>query len=550
MLSQDIKDMITNEYGAILSNVKQDIDLFEMVIDYPTTEPEIEGVKKAFNYALNWIFANEKVDQSGQFEMIAQCFFNVEPFLKKLIHMINPNYPWSFDTGSDIKPIALARVIKDLKLIPKDFDLKDESFPNTNNASLRYLAASYNLRNTSAHELRSWNLRDRFENIQNVMITYLTACEKHRPEIIKAFSIEEQRNILNANKHVNQIIKAYENNVHDGFRFVPIEWQINNTDTTMISFWKDIAPAKHVLLLGEAGCGKTTSINYLAYCDAKRWIANDRCAVPVVIKLIDIDNSWFSVEDSICSQLNISLEYCLKFLNQGQINVYLDGLNEMISSYEIKTNAAQQIEKFLKTYKNTKVVITDRIHETIKIDHDCISCTLKKIGSSEAKKFLKDSSSNIDESFLETAGEYVDRLSNIQFTPILLKFIKDYYEQKKELPDNSSQLVYEYFKSLMDREIKEKKDINADSKRLIPLIEYLALQDSDDDGWTSAQILRHFKKCADQLGIVNIDAEASLNLVVQMGIISENQDTYRFSNTAYQDCFIGAADLDVVFDWV
>ena len=124
MLSSEIKQAIINEYRTYLRNIEKDIDLFEMVIDYPSDDKEIAGVTKAFNYALNKFFSsgNESYDSNEEFDSIARGFYNVEPFLKKLIHMIDKTYPWEIDDGIyGTKPITLMKVMKDLGLIPNRF---------------------------------------------------------------------------------------------------------------------------------------------------------------------------------------------------------------------------------------------------------------------------------------------------------------------------------------------------------------------------------------------------------------------------------------------
>lgn len=553
MLSSEIKQAIINEYITYIRNIEKDVDLFEMVIDYPSDDQEIAGVTKAFNYALNKFFSsgNESYDSNEEFDSIARGFYNVEPFLKKLIHMVDKTYPWEVDDGIyGTKPITLMKVMKDLRLIPNRYSSAEiENEATKSSGEMRYICASYQLRNSTAHEFRAWNRLEKFVNLQNVMITYLVACDKHKDQIVKVTNIEEQKTILNADGYIRGIIKAYEKSVHDGFKFVPLKWRLEDSETTMISIWQDIYPANHVLLMGEAGCGKTTSVEYLAYCDAKKWMKDNNCPVPVIIRLIDISDTWFNIEDVICSTLNIPLDYCRKFLRKGLISVYLDGLNEMISSNEIKANAAQQIEKFVKSYSETKVVITDRIHEAIRIDFNCTQCFLKKMTPVEAREFVVKTTVDCDETLLSAVEEYVDRLESISFTPILLLFIRDYYYKNHSLPETSDHLIYEFFKHLMEREVKEKKDINASSGRLDALIMYLACQEMPAKGWSGIQIKRYFKICSDLLGIIDINTEASLNLAVQLGILSENNGFYRFADEKYQDCFMAYADINGVFDW-
>lgn len=557
MLSAEVKNKIIQEYESVLSTVKEDTELFEMVIDYPMDAPQLGGLQESMTYSITHFFDNNySAVSEDELTMIARSFINIEPFLKKLIHLINPSFPWE-EVGSSkgtatIKPVMLLKTMKALNLLPNNIDTsvsKEEYLGEPKNLYSVYSA--YLLRNSDSHELRKWNRRDTFENVQNVMITYLYACHLHRNEIRKKYTLAEQKIVLNASDYINSLITNYEKEVRNGFTFVPLKWHIkkDNTYTSMDRLWTDISPQKHVLLCGDAGCGKSTSINYLAYQEAKKRKTDNHSPVPVVIRLIDVTDRWFTVEDAICERLNISMDFCRKFLDTGLISVYLDGLNEMINSTNVKVNAAQQIEKFINTYQKTRIVISDRIHETIKIDVDCVHCLLKKMTPKEAVDYVAKTSGNTDERFAGDIEKYTIRLSEVSFTPILLNFLVSYYKEHNSFPETSDHLIYEYFVSLMNREVKEKKDINASQGRLDTLLMYLACQDQPKEGWSSIQVQRFFKVAGDQLGIPEINTEASLNLAIQFGILSEDENRYSFANEKYLNCFMAYADLNGVFDW-
>jgi F0F1-type ATP synthase beta subunit len=74
-----------------------------------------------------------------------------------------------------------------------------------------------------------------------------------------------------------------EDSVKNGFVFVPIKWNyIPNMDDDeseeremeISQLLNPTSKYNHIILLGGAGCGKSTSIDYLVYKNAKKWKAD------------------------------------------------------------------------------------------------------------------------------------------------------------------------------------------------------------------------------------------------------------------------------------
>ena len=114
MLSAEVKNKIIQEYESVLSTVKEDTELFEMVIDYPMDAPQLGGLQESMTYSITHFFDNNySAVSEDELTMIARSFINIEPFLKKLIHLINPSFPWE-EVGSSkgtatIKPVMLLK---------------------------------------------------------------------------------------------------------------------------------------------------------------------------------------------------------------------------------------------------------------------------------------------------------------------------------------------------------------------------------------------------------------------------------------------------------
>ena len=569
MLDKSIKEAIVKEYRDELKDYSKEkveymVDLYEMVLDIPVQHESVAGVQTMLPHVVKRLFESfAEVTNEDDLGVMADQFFNMEPFLKKVFLLVDADqYEVLYRT--DEAKLSCANLLIQLNMVKSlsredgsyDFKKNPEKFKDDKN-QLDHILCAYKLKNTKSHEMRNWTKVQMFSNMQNVMITALYVCWKHQTKIKEAYKQYEHSDLVrewNVAGMMKRIVDNYD--AKDGFKFIPIKWhKISGKESedavgkniSIDTLHQDIGKDRHIMLLGEAGCGKTTSIEYLEYVDAKNWRNDQSRPIPVKISLNQVTHSWFTVEDSICSILNIPRPDCEKLLKTGGVNVYLDGVNEILNS-NVKKNAVLKIEEFLKKYPETFVVITDREHVEIKVDTKMPRFYLRQMEDEEIREYITPKIGK-DDLLIQKLMDYIAYMSReygVRFTPIILNFLVEYARCNELLPETSADFFRTYIKELLRREYEEKKDTIA-NERLYKLLMYLAIQ-MPEDGMVDFKVLALFQKYLERVGLKD-DTKKCLDLAVQLGILEERDDNYHFANEQYQECLFAEALAKGMDEW-
>ena len=157
----------------------------------------------------------------------------------------------------------------------------------------------------------------------------------------------------------------------------------------------------------------------------------------------------------------------------------------------------------------------------------------------------------MDEENMQTLLDYTDSMTEqgIAFTPILLNFLLTFIERKGSLPVTSTEFIQQYLSSLLERELHEKKDINASPGRLDSLLMYLSIHANEDSRLSDISILKLFADCKYLLGQTDIDTKQCLDLALQLGILENKENHIWFSNSAYYECFFAKALEKGMDEW-
>lgn len=540
-------DKIVSEYQHELSSfdVRKMLKVLEKAIDLPVEEESLIGIQRKYNYCISKLFDGSGEMTDDDFAIVADHFFRIEPLLKKILYIVDPNTYHTLKIQKALECGALLdhlRVLEGLRTNRGYLDLSVNPDRLTGNIDQEdHILRTYKLRNVTSHEMRDWSNLELFSHIQDVMITALFVCWKYRQVINEKYDINDINSQVDVGNFITRIIEKYDSEVQKGFVFVPINWSYvpnfsrgeqAEEEVSIAQLLTEAKENSHIILLGGAGCGKTTSVNYLEYNNALAWKNNNTAPIPVKISLSETNDTWISIEEAICVTLDIPYDICERLLSRGAINLYLDGVNEMVSSREIKTNIVRQIERFLKTYKNVFVLITDRENVEIKIEADLSTYYLHQMGEDDIKKYVGYMHIDAEQksALVTYAAEMADK--GVKFTPIILNYLAAYLKKYNNFPEDSTDFYLQYISYLLDREYNEKKDINAAPGRLDALLEYLAIR-MDENETNYISTMRVFAQCVNYLGMVNIDTKTCLDLSLQLGILEQDGDEIHFANDEY-----------------
>ena len=221
-----------------------------------------------------------------------------------------------------------------------------------------HLYRTYKLRNIESHQCEEWTKRELGENIESVLVIYLFATWKSAAQLSPILNT-----ISNEKEHD---FKPYLESVKESFksrisRFVHIKSQEdlklsdgyvieNRGDSneendrierkgTVDSLRKGKIHEKRMLIWGDAGMGKSTTLEYLAYQDAENRLRSQQAKIPVYIPLGLLTDKNISIEQAIFNKLGIDNHSGKKLLKEGKINLFLDAINEIPKddNYQLKS---------------------------------------------------------------------------------------------------------------------------------------------------------------------------------------------------------------------
>jgi energy-coupling factor transporter ATP-binding protein EcfA2 len=547
MFDQYVREAIELEVKDIFKNynINEMIDLYikSLVIITPVET----GIKINLIESIEGFY-----NQDGNIRKYHTCIINIEPYLKKLLFLVMPNKYNEISRNSKLGLYHTMQTIGLLKKLPDNINLvyaKPEKYYGTVE---EYIIHSYQIRNDISHSSTNWSFSEMTYSVKAIIITSLYAAWINRDMIDQANMQYLDSKIYGFDEYIYNILNGYNEEMKKGFKYVPLLWEKTNdidvsTETNIkIDDLLDYKKNKenHLMLVGEAGCGKTTSVDYLEYCDAKRYKNGESNFIPLKITLINEDNIYASVEDMICRKLNIPFEYCQKLLIDNRIHLYLDGINEVLIDIDAKKTLAINIEKFLKKYNKLFVVITDRTFTVIKINISTIY-HLKKMTIDDIRRYAE---TKVNDP--EIIGKVIltvmkSEFANMRFTPIFINNLLTMFAQKEDVPEDNSEFIDKYINSLFKREYNEKKDYNAAPGRLDLLLTIFSTIEFSQVGVHYTKVLRSFGEIADTYGL-NINTESCINLAIQIGILKRQGDFIDFALDEYKTYFLlKAIEYDV-----
>ena len=273
------------------ASINDVVELFFKLLTIPVEDQSLNGIPDIYPIALQRIIVDEK-DIPSQFINIGR----IESFLRKILLIVDRN---EYYRQKDAKE-GLSVVIEALRLNKNFINFNWDSLHDsqkTNNAEQLLLA--YKLRNIESHYCESKTKLQLQNLLKDIIIVYLFAIDEHYGVIHNWLKSRDPRK------------KAYLEKVENQFkewngRFVPIIGQEQFKEVTLYAveartdsetpregdveqLRKELISTgqNQMIIVGEAGLGKTTSMKYIALRDARQ----GRMPVYIELKLLTKDDS-------------------------------------------------------------------------------------------------------------------------------------------------------------------------------------------------------------------------------------------------------------------
>ena len=178
-MKTEVRNLFRIETKGIVNfeNFNQVYYVFEQMVRYDIDVPELEGLSERLTYAFNKI-ATEKLDRNDVITFFPIIWTKFEPYVKKLLFIINPSGYSSIreERGSVVDVLAKLGI-----------SVFVEKGKRTSETEAIFLA--YSLRNTEAHECEFWSLAECYEKLAMVMAAYLIVTNNTLIEIRTAMEV-------------------------------------------------------------------------------------------------------------------------------------------------------------------------------------------------------------------------------------------------------------------------------------------------------------------------------------------------------------------------
>lgn len=513
------------------------LDLFIQVLQFPveTKDGKINGLTERVPNAFHRIFIDKlpRVDINTYFGDAVK----IEPYLRKVLFLVNK--PMYLNIHNDKDGLSAVLSALDLKKSP----FKDEYW------------VSYDLRNDESHQCENWSNGEIWEKLRSVFVMYLYATYKHQKALKVAINPFDVSQYLNSEV---QRIKFLQS------RFVHIEGKETFTEVdlyareliesdeeeieeeqevregTIDNLRKTIKERKMVLL-GDVGMGKSTTLLFLHLQDAQAAMLDKKKNIPVYLELKNLTDKD-SIIEKIKSKLKLDSAIFEELLNKGRLNIFLDGLNEIEKN--IKVSVFNQINNLLEEYPSNFFLFTGRpLHYNREFDNTLLKrkipvFTLQKMGDKQIDDFITKNGKTVKDYLLNEINSN-ERLKRIIQTPLMLTMLIAVVLKEGKIPNEKGKIIRAFMHSLYLRE--QKQIIDFDIELFHILLCYLGFQTRDLTGSNSGldrdeYIIPILEQRKEQLG-VPINLLDFLRKAIDLNILVNDNNQYSFSHELYQEYY-------------
>ena len=394
--------------------------------------------------------------------------------------------------------------------------------------------------------------------ISNLFLAFLELANKVKDQVMEKYIVEK----LHICKYLQEIIKKYEEKIN--FKYIPSSVErldTNNTassedeESSMIPFIEinQSETLNKIKLIGYAGVGKTTTLEYIEYQDAIHYEETQK--IPVIISLIAVEKDE-PIENLIARKLkpdtqeegnnnDESIEIVNYLLEKNKINLYFDGVNEIsISNYNIKRSFLNRMEEFINKDKNKKlkIIVTDRDNSEVSILNSVDTFLIQGMSDRDIDAFIEGNAKPEKVEEIKKVVKENEEFANMIMHPIMIKNLITIIECGEQIPEDVEELSEVYLKSIIKRELEEKKDPLAayiDGALTYMVKKSITPKNGEEKDWTSNSPTSYFRVIDifydyAKENNIDLDAESLLNLIKKMGILKEVEfQKYAFADEKF-----------------
>lgn len=528
-----IIDNVNGEFKPSYASQNEVIDLFFDLIKSPVGESALDGILDIYPIGLQRFIVDKK-DVATHFKSVS----HVESPLRKIMYIVNYN---AYNQQKDDKD-GLCKVIRTLGLNKSNIDFSLGLQEGQRAKYAHQLITAYNLRNADSHYCESLTPLNREVMLKDIIIVYLYAVDENYSALK---SWQKQKDVKRKGYLQNVVAEFKEWNG----RFVPIDGQEQFSEVALYAVEKRydsetprrgeveqlrtdlIAVGQNqMIIIGEAGLGKTTSMKYMALRDAQ----NKRTPIYIELKLQTSDTS---LRESLMEKFRLISSDINSLTQDTSTCIYLDGVNEVQAS--LKPNVINSIKKLIVEFPKVFFLISTRPQDYHGEFGNIPVFSLLKMDKVKIETFLNRNTNdkNVRNIILEAIDKN-DEWVSILGTPLILFMLIRVVKEDGILPNDKNKIIIRFIKLLYERELSS--DYSFDRDYFHAIICQIAYYSVQINGTNSAlnfptikSMLQDTATLSDKELLNILNKAVDLNLLVRDGVV------YTFSHQQYQDTLSG-----------
>ncbi len=558
----EVKECFLTNKSLVIDEI---LELFFRLLEAPILEDNVElsGLGNRVILALKKLLL-DGVSQDEKATYLADLV-KVEQFLKKILYFIDRS---SYNSiTSDYK--GLATLIHICGLNPRNINLDKKVLQN--DYYLPYTSKVYRFRNDESHNAPILSNKEFGDTVQSILVLFIYATHLHK---IKLKSILENLIIdpvPTFHSYCDLVILEFRERFS---RFVHLsskedvtlsgsyvseyllkqepDKEISVREGSVRDLRKNRVPEKRMMLWADAGLGKSTTLEYLAYIDAQERKKNLNANVPVLIPLGLLTDPDVTIKSFIATKLSIENKLLEQLLENGKINLFFDGINEIPkdTANSLKSVRVKEIDALLRNSKNTFIIISNRPQD-VNLFENIPVFFIQKMNDQQITEFIQKytiGSKDVARVITAKLGSDV-RIKDVVRSPLMLSRLIEIVKSEGLIPENEGMIIDKFIKSLYKREKVEKKDVYFNDEIIHKLLSSLASFSLDlhgtNAGLTRNQVLNHFMKVKSDYGF-DVDTMYSLDIACALNILEVRENVYLFVHQSYQDYYV-AEHYKIVF---
>ena len=380
-----------------------------------------------------WV-ASAKTDRVRMKRSVARLATKIEPFCKTLAYLL---WPQEFGGKPKFNKL-LGKLLSSSWKDDKDNDLD------------RLIRFARGLRHSEAHSAPSVRTVDLFRNLEATLGVYMLIVAENYDRLAEAVRSEVER-ALRQETALDRYLRRPITQPRGTEHYVPCRGRYQGTDEESASLEDSLYSlivddsVRVILLIGEAGIGKTTFLQRLVVTLAEQEM--ERLATTGRIRTWPI---YYPLSSLQCRERTRIDQVIFRRINQlGGFGlppgtpsdevfetadplwlICLDGLDEL-KDWNVGINL---IEDFIETYPQVKIVLASRPEKLSEVWHeDYHPLTIEDWNDSQVKQYVRDrmyEDSELAEDFLVWLQR--SNLFNFVRIPILLKEVVDFWLSLRE----------------------------------------------------------------------------------------------------------------------